>query len=212
MQELSEIHAAHLGFSRSSLLENGMMWVLYRLHVVMNEYPTYGDTLVETTWPCAIEGPVFPRHFRFNRPDGTQVGKAITAWVLIDLKTRRPLRPAALPGTIPPSELPPSLPMPGMLRIAGGTPLGSRTVLYSDLDINGHMNNTRYIDWVCDTLDLSALLSGTLKEFQINYISEALPGERIDLFAQTEGNTTLTLGKRGDGRTVFEARTVLGDS
>jgi len=209
MQELAELHAMNLGLPRQFLIGHGMMWVLYRLRLVMREYPSFGDMVVETTWPGPVEGPVFPRHFAFERPDGTRLGEAVTSWVLINLATRRPLRPSALPKPVPALERDAPLPLPGMLRVEGAAPIGERSVRYTDLDVNGHMNNTRYLDWILDTLEVNQLIEHGLADAQVNYISEALPGETIELFAGTDGKTTYVQGRRPDGKTVFEARAVM---
>lgn len=211
MQELAEVHAASLGFSRAMLIENGMVWVLYRQRIMMHSYPTYGDVLRITTWPGAIEGPIFPRHFRIEREDGTLIGEASSSWILMDINTRRPMRPSALPGTVVPNEERPApMPLPGMLRIQEATPVLDRSVRYSDVDVNGHMNNTRYVDWICDMMDYDQLVSRGLAEWQINYISEAKPGEAVQLLTQVDGDATLVQGKRAeDGRTIFEARVAL---
>lgn len=211
LQELGEIQAAGFGLSRADLIAHGMCWVLYRQRVVMERYPTYGETFRMTTWPGEIAGPSFQRHYVMERPDGAPVGSATTSWVLINIETRRPLRPSALPVDFPGNgERTPPLPPPSMLRVDGAKPIATRAVTYSDLDINGHMNNTRYIDWICDTLDLDKLLEHGLADFQINYIAEARPGDVLSLDAATDGGGILTVGRRGDGRTVFEARTVYG--
>ncbi len=211
MQEVGEIHASSYGLSRARLVERGMCWVLYRQRVVMRTLPPFGEEIGVTTWPGAVEGPLFPRCFTFDSADGTHLGDAVTAWVLMDINTRRPLRPTVIDGEVPACGRPAPLPMPGMLRVTGGEPLGTRAVRYSDVDVNGHMNNTRYIDWVCDTMDYKALAARGLAEWQINYTAEALPGETLDLCAQPEGDATLFAGKRlSDGRAVFEARAVLG--
>lgn len=210
MQELGEVHAASYGLSRQHLGENGMCWVLYRQRIVMDAYPTFGDEIAISTWPGTVEGPVFPRHFLFERPNGERIGRAVTAWVLMNIETRRPLRPTALPGEVPihtGRETP--LPLPGMLRLPASEPLGTRTVHYSDLDVNGHMNNTRYIDWVCDLLDYPTLSRRGLGEWQINYTAEALPGDTLALYQAEDEGGILVQGKRpSDGRTVFDARTV----
>ena len=56
-----------------------------------------------------------------------------------------------------------------------------RTVRYSDLDVNGHMNNCRYMDWVSDTLPGSFHGSHRVSEFTVNYLSEAREGEELRL-------------------------------
>lgn len=211
-QELAEVHAASFGLSRVSLVENGMAWILYRQRIVMHRYPTFGDRVTITTWPGAIEGPLFPRHYLLEAEDGTRLAELSTSWILMNIQTRRPMRPSALPGSVPANltrEAP--MPLPGMLRVAGAEPLLERTVRYSDVDVNGHMNNTKYIDWICDALDLDTLQRRGLAEWQLNYISEAKPGETLQLSSREDGESILFVGNRmTDGQTVFEASVTLG--
>ncbi len=212
MQELAEVHSAELGLSRVHLVENGVIWVLYRQRIEMDSYPTFGDEILMTTWPGAIDGPLFPRYFTIAKKDGTPIGRAATSWILMDVKTRRPMRPSALPGKVPADlsrEAP--MPLPGMLRVTGAAPLASRKVCYSDLDVNAHMNNTRYIDWICDALDLQTLRRRGLASWQLNYIAEGRPGETLNLAQAAGGDTILIAGTRAaDGRPVFEASVTFG--
>lgn len=212
MQEMAEEHAASFGLSRVRLIEGGVVWVLYRQHISMHTYPRFGEEIRITTWPGPIEGPIFPRYFVLERADGTRVGEAVTSWILMDIHTRRPMRPSALPGQVPANlSRNAPLPLPGMLRVTDAAPLLERTVCYSDLDVNGHMNNTRYIDWICDALDLEKLTARRLGEFQINYISEALLGEALSLLSLPQEEALLIQGKRvSDGRVVFEASVTYG--
>lgn len=206
MQELAEAHSAQLGFSREHLIANGIVWILYRQHAVMYEYPAFGDAVRLITWPGKIEGPLFPRYFRLERANGRCLGEMVTSWVLVNIHTRRPMRPSALPGEFPANEeRTSSLALPGMLRIEDAQPAHTRAVQYSDLDVNQHMNNTRYLDWVCDLLPLDAMLKGGLERWQLNYISEAKAGENLRLLSIPQGRETLVQGKGADGRTVFEA-------
>lgn len=207
MQELAEVHAASFGLSRAHLIENGVVWVLYRQAAIMRAYPTWGEKVRLITWPGAIEGPIFPRHYRFEREDGTCLGEMVTSWILINVNTRRPMRPSALPGNVPANtEREAPFALPGMLRVLDAEPIMERTVCYSDLDVNGHMNNTRYLDWMCDAVDFERLHKSGLGSWQINYTSEAKPGEALVLLAKEEDGKTLIAGKRAaDGRPVFES-------
>ena len=57
----------------------------------------------------------------------------------------------------------------------------SRRVNFTDLDINGHMNNTRYFDWIYDLLPSSFHSNHAVKEFTICYLAEALEGQTLDM-------------------------------
>ena len=48
---------------------------------------------------------------------------------------------------------------------------------YSDTDVNGHVNNTRYADFACDAVELDKLPPEQfLAEMQIGYLAECRPG------------------------------------
>lgn len=209
MQEVGEDHAAALGFSRDFLVGHGMCWVLSRQKVMMRDYPRCGDEVRVITWPGPLQGLYFTRYFRFERPDGSLLGGAATAWVLFDLHERRLLRPAALPGRVPVHEgRQPLLELPGKLHMDGLTPCARRTVGYSDLDVNGHMNNASYADWVCDIADFARLSRRGLASWQINYINEGRQGQPIRLLtAQTDAGM-LVQGLHDDDKTMFEAQIV----
>ena len=57
----------------------------------------------------------------------------------------------------------------------------THTVTYSLLDKNGHMNNTRYLDWVSDLLPAAFHKSHCPAEIVLCYLSEALEGQHISL-------------------------------
>ncbi|MDD3243236.1 MAG: thioesterase [Eubacteriales bacterium] len=205
MQEAGEDHSAVLGFSRPFLVSNGMCWVLSRLSVAMDEYPVYGQEVCVTTWASPVQGLYFPRHYSFTRPDGTPLGCASTLWVLFQVEDRHLLRPSALPGELRLGDRPAPMPAPGKLHLEGVTPVGQRMVCYSDLDFNGHMNNARYADWICDLAEFDRLSKGGLSAWQINFVNEGRPGEVIDLSAGRSPQGMVIHGQKADGKTMFEA-------
>jgi acyl-ACP thioesterase len=73
------------------------------------------------------------------------------------------------------------LAVPGSLAIKGLENNCSRKVLFSDLDRNGHMNNTRYLEWMGDLLPSAFHRSHTPREFTVCYHSEAMEGEPLDI-------------------------------
>ena len=62
-----------------------------------------------------------------------------------------------------------------------------RSVVFSELDKHGHMNNTRYLDWVFDLLPSAFHAQHTLRDLTICYLSEAKEGEQVDLHYKEEG-------------------------
>ena len=76
---------------------------------------------------------------------------------------------------------------------------------YSDTDVNGHVNNTRYADFVCDAVELDKLPPEQfLAEMQIGYLAECRPGEVLDLEAGSIDSGCYVHGLDRNGKTRFE--------
>ena len=56
-----------------------------------------------------------------------------------------------------------------------------RSVCFTDLDRNGHMNNTRYLDWIADLLPSAFHAGKMIKEFTVCYLTEAREGQTLTL-------------------------------
>jgi acyl-ACP thioesterase len=57
----------------------------------------------------------------------------------------------------------------------------ARPVLFSETDINGHLTNTRYVDWICDLAPMEFHRDHPMRGLRINYRAETFPGENVPL-------------------------------
>ena len=70
---------------------------------------------------------------------------------------------------------------PASLPPVTGECSAKRQVRYTDLDVNGHMNNTQYLNWVDDLLPSDYHRNHTPKELTVCYLNEALEGQHLEL-------------------------------
>jgi acyl-ACP thioesterase len=105
-----------------------------------------------------------------ERPDGTPVAQACSHWVLLDLKTHLPCRADAYRYNYEPEEPLDLVPPRRFVTPDEMVCVGERKIVYSDLDYNGHMNNTRYPDMVCDFLPKGTV--PTIRAMHFNYVKE----------------------------------------
>ena len=190
MQRAAEIHADELGWGYAVLIEKNVAWVLTRTQVQMNAYPRVWDRITIATWTGQIKHSVFPRYFEFRAADGTVLGKAITLWVLLDLNERCMVSADKAGIEVPADEgHEPALPFPAAPReLKGIEPeLTDKQPVYTDFDINGHVNNTRYIDWLCDLFPTEYYTERFMSELTVNYAGEILPGTELTLMLAEEG-------------------------
>jgi acyl-CoA thioesterase FadM len=78
------------------------------------------------------------------------------------------------------------LSIPTYLPATVGTLQGDEFVseyqpVYTDLDINGHVNNTRYADWLCNALGISLMRAWEPESLILNYNAEILPEHKVVL-------------------------------
>lgn len=181
IQEVSTIHGSAMGAGCNALAERNLFWAVLRTRIQITRLPHLGETIRMETWPLPTTKAAYPRSVIAYDSEGQEIFRAISLWVMMDQSTRLMVLPAksgfAIEGLLTGSELasPASLPP----RILDRT--NQRTVCFCDLDQNGHMNNTRYFEWIYDLLPSSFHESHTPRELTICYLSEAREGEKLTM-------------------------------
>ena len=150
MQETANLQLMRTGMSLDELRDTqGLAFLLSRIAIrIYKQLHAYEEIDVET-WICESRGLSFHRCFRILR-GGEVVAEAFSIWALMDLREMK-----LLPSTAFPYRLEPDLPLEMSARVRLPAtelmePAGERKIVYSDIDYNGHMNNTHYPNMLCD--------------------------------------------------------------
>jgi acyl-CoA thioesterase FadM len=85
------------------------------------------------------------------------------------------------------------LPSPASLAPAALSAQVERTVRFTDLDVNGHMNNARYLDHLADLLPGSFHENHVIRDMTLGYLAEAREGDTLLQQWQLEENGHLRL-------------------
>ena len=183
MQEAAGSHSLLLGCGREELLKKNIVWVLSRSELHMDRYPGIGEKITLHTFPMPNRICFFPRYYIFTDEHGEMIGKAGTLWLLLDIETRKMLPPGDIARLIPDNR---DLTVPMNLPATVGNLQGEEFIseympVYTDLDVNGHVNNTRYADWLCNTLGIDLMTRNEPETVIFNYNHEILPGQRVRL-------------------------------
>jgi len=200
MQEAAGMHSEMLGCGRKALLEKGAVWVLSRSEVQMEEYPGVGDTVILKTFPMPNRRWFFPRYYGFYNEEGKVWGRAATLWVLLDPVSRKMVPPGEVAALIPDnSDLTPPMGMPATVEnVEGEAEIFPRMPEYTDLDVNQHVNNTRYADWACNALGVNVMKEYCLESLAVNYHAEVLPGQEVKLHSFRQGEKYRVAGFHED--------------
>ncbi len=200
LQELAGMHAHLLGCGRERLIQDNLVWVLSRTELVMDRYPCAGETVRVETFPMANKRWFFPRYYVLYDAAGQVIGKAGTLWLLMDFVARKMAMPQAALASLPDnSDLQAPLDMPGNIPLLESPAVFSlRQPQYTEIDINGHVNNTRYADWLCNGLGIEAMKDQEIAHLLIHYTREVLPGAEVRLALQQDGPAFRLAGQVGE--------------
>jgi len=212
LQDAASSHAQKLGVSVPQLLASNYTWMLSRIYLKMNQHPGWGDTIQVQTWPSGIQRVFALRDFDIRQDDRT-IGSCVSAWIIIDAANRRPVRPTSFARQLNPVDREHVLDHPlGKLPRLKTPQVEKRfSVKYGDLDINQHVNNVSYIEWLLECVPGLLENHRCLSELEINFLGEALHGEMVLARCQNLDEKGKVIAhdiwRGADGRELIRART-----
>ena len=209
MQGTADRHSRSLGTSLDDFMDKGYTWVYARYFVrFLRDSVPYKPVTVET-WRSRASGIMALREFRIM-DDAGEMALATSSLALIDRKTRKPV------------------PIPDVIQKQFAGHLGRAVdvepaklswqdpadesvacfVRYSDLDVNGHVNNAAYLDFILENIPDKVREKEQLAEIQIDYRAEAgLRDKLITRIRQTDDGYLHRLEREADGKTLAMALT-----
>ena len=208
-QDAAGEHCKELALDWDTMAQKQMFWAVIRHRVQITRLPKEGEKIRVQTWPMPTTRVAFPRSTVAYDEKGRELFRAISIWVIMDRNTRGMILPAKSGILVPGGSFGNELPAPRSLAPQGLSSGENRQVRYMDLDKNGHMNNTRYLDWVADLLPSKFYGAHQPKELVICYNQEALEGQEIHLQWELNGNGELTVDGHRVGQNeerVFSAQ------
>ena len=210
VQEAAGGHCKLLQLDWDTLSKRGLFWAIIRHRLQITRLPSSGEVIRLQTWPMPTTRVAYPRSVVGYDSQGNELFRSISLWVLMDMQKRAMVLPAKsgveVSGILRGNELP----TPASLSPQLFSSLAQRRVCFTDLDLNGHMNNAKYLDWVSDLLPSQFHERHCIRDMTLGYLSEALEGDVLQLSWQTESDNTLCLEiTRREDQTqhrVFSAR------
>ncbi len=181
-QEAASLNAQELGFSRSNFMNQGenISWVLTRLKVKIERQPRWGDGISILTWPTTARKIAARRDFIILDSSTRKIGAATSEWMLIDLAARKIVSLPDSVGSLSDPAREPALKDDAFsqLRWTCTEPVDALEfhARRSDIDLNGHVNNVRYVEWMLECVPPER---GFCKELELVFKSETFAGDRV---------------------------------
>lgn len=209
-QDTAARHARELGFSMERLWRAGEAWVLARAMFQFGRPAKAGEVIRVRTWPSGVDKYFCYRDAVFTCADGREVARIGSAWVVLDLRSRRM---AAVPEWLSqrlPSEFTRELKFDcrNLPRLEASQVAQDVTTRLDDIDANGHVNNARYMAWVLAPFGREDA-PGELTSLDIIFRAESREGQGLisDCAPEDNGAWLHRITRVSDGRELVRART-----
>lgn len=215
-QQIAGEHSSAIGLTYEALASQGLFWAVVRNRLQVTRLPVERETVYMETWPMPTTRTAYPRSTVAYDENGNELFRTLSLWVLMRFDDRSMVLPDRsnvwVEGILRGNEL-------ATPRSVALKPMGNRmdrTVRFTDLDKNGHMNNARYLEWVDDLLPSDFHREHPLADVTLCYMNEAREGEALCLTWDTDPEGTLLVDihrphEEGHDR-IFAARIVFGNS
>ncbi|NOY70100.1 MAG: hypothetical protein GXP53_11575 [Deltaproteobacteria bacterium] len=180
-QDVASDHCDRLGVSALDLARLGLAWVVHKYEIKFFRYPVWKENICIMTWRSPDKNLYELRAFEVLDIDKNVIARAKSSWILIDLKSKKPLRlnrhlPAELFDESGPKvandlfELAPPDNPDHENRFS---------VRMHDLDFNRHVNNAVYVQWATESVPPDIAMQFRPDLIRVHFTNESLYGDVI---------------------------------
>ncbi len=180
-QEIAWEHAKILHFGWEDLMQKEQFWVLSRVRVEVNRLPRWTENVTLVTYPRGVDGLFALRDYEMFESNGNRIIAASSSWLILNLQTRRPVRLTDFDHGMEYAQRAALRANPGKIASNGFAPVltDNFNVKTGDIDVNGHVNNVRYIDWAYNAFDLDHYKKFSPAFIEVNFLAEGRMGDEI---------------------------------
>ena len=207
-QDVAGRHALELGVGFEDMLKKSYLWVLVKIKFKVIAQPKSYQNVIVKTWPLAPQKLYYRREYSIENQLGEKLIVGSSEWVVIDSEKRRFV---SNPNLYPFNDnFYPEIHFEEKLtKVPDFEPTNqSYTVTpgFCELDVNNHVNNTKYANYVIDAINPQKDFEIDL--FQIDFRKEVMQGSKLNIYHKTDENVILSKGLNQDGETMFACELV----
>lgn len=193
----ADFHSNDRGFGMLYLNTIHKTWVLSRLALEIAEMPKAYDRFFVETWVESVMRSFTCRNFKIvgSEASGEErvYGYGRSVWAMIDTTTRQPIdllsvNNGALGNYVEDAKVCP-IGKPSRVKMGADSVLRrSVETVYSDIDMNRHVNSIKYIEHVLDLWDTDWYAAHKLQRLDIAFVAEAHLGDHLLLYVEEKGS------------------------
>ncbi|KAK6241894.1 Acyl-ACP thioesterase - like 2 [Theobroma cacao] len=184
------------------MMRNNLIWVVSRMHVQVHHYPIWGEVVEIDTWVGASGKNGMRRDWLIrSQATGITYARATSTWVMMNEQTRRLSKmPEEVRGEISPwfiekqaikEDAPEKIvKLDDKAKYVNSDLKPKR----SDLDMNHHVNNVKYVRWMLETIPDKFLESHQLSSIVLEYRRECGSSDKVQSLCQPDEDRILANG------------------
>lgn len=186
------IHGEKLGVSFSDLIKKNLLWIVSQIKYQVIKSILPNEELTIKTWPLEPKRLGYTREYLVTNQTGEIVIKGSSNWLTIDSEDRK-LRIK--------ENVFPKMEYMTCENFGGKIPRLRETGEFikvndivpdkTHIDSNGHVNNKHYTTFISDAIKE---FDGVIGTFQIDYIKEIMPEDKVSVYVLKNENETMIKG------------------
>lgn len=193
------------GQCRDFLVAHNYALMVSRSSFHINKLPKEDDVIFITVREEKPEGFQLVRTYEFKTPENEVLIAGKSTWVAVHPETRQIIAPANFEFLAKSDVVTPFEKKPGKIKVPENVQLlGEQKILYSHIDGNGHLTNSKYINFALDFLP-EEYQTKNFTDFRINFCKEIFKGEVMKVYgAFDDENKKITIVGKKETESSFE--------
>jgi medium-chain acyl-[acyl-carrier-protein] hydrolase len=192
LQEMAWRHSVVAKVSVHELsAQHNISWVLSRLKIWIDRLPNYDETVTVKTYVQDIDKYFYHRDFKVFDQAGNEIIRANSVWGLMDIVRRRITSVPDWMRAITPTDTNEKYVEKVSGKILGISNVETERrfdIRWHDIDSNQHVNNTKYVEWLLESIPTETLNNGTLRSIDMIFKNESVFGDKITTQSQAIEN------------------------
>ncbi|MDU2238250.1 acyl-[acyl-carrier-protein] thioesterase [Streptococcus mitis] len=186
--QVSGMQSIELGVSDKTILEeHNLVWIITDYDIEVVRLPRFAEEITIETEALSYNRLFCYRRFTIYDEEGRELIHMIATFVLMDRDSRKVH--AVEPEIVAPyqSDFDKKL-IRGPKYESLDEPFSKDYhVRFYDLDMNGHVNNSKYLDWIFEVMGADFLTQYIPKKINLKYVKEVRPGGVITSSVERTG-------------------------
>ena len=210
LQDAAASHADLLNLGYKVLTELNFAWVLSWAKLEIAAFPKFGEEISIKTWPKKKYKLFSLRDFFIFNNSGKIINRASTAWLPINMKSKRIIDTSNLPAPIHYLENESAIDdLPGKISESNNKEfILTRKMRYTDIDLNQHVNNIKYIEMIMDSYAKEQYETSLLKSIAVNFVAESKYDDEVEVYRSggaDERSNIIGGFNKNTSRIIFQA-------